>query len=176
MDLPVFEQHRTGQVPRANSHLRRRKLGVDAFRAGADADRPAPLFIFGDPDPDALTAEQACGGLRDLLQRPLGIARRAGDGAQDFGAAGLAIPGGAQFGQQPGVFPREISHNIRGKRGHSLKSISPGGPGLNNKHACPGSQFKYRLVSRGIRLFNRPVSDYSIPDASGPAPSGHFFR
>ncbi|MFZ0072094.1 MAG: hypothetical protein WAK85_12560 [Xanthobacteraceae bacterium] len=46
-----------------------------------------------------LSAEQARGGLGDLLQRLPGIARRAGDGAQDFGAPGLAIPCCAQFGR-----------------------------------------------------------------------------
>jgi hypothetical protein len=51
------------------------------------------------------------------LQRLFGIARRAGDGAQDFGA---------QLSLQSGVLLPEIGHHIRGKRGHSLKSFRAG--------------------------------------------------
>jgi hypothetical protein len=53
------------------------------------------LVVFGDHNRDARSAEQPRGGLGDLPQRSLGIARRVGDGALDFGTGGLAIPCGA---------------------------------------------------------------------------------
>jgi hypothetical protein len=99
MDLPIFAQHGAGQVVASNPQLRRRDLGDDAFRSGTDGDLPAPLVMAGDAQRNARSAEQARGGLGDLSQRPLGIARGAGDGAEDFGAAGLAIPGSAQLGR-----------------------------------------------------------------------------
>src|SRR5437899_2265981 len=123
------------------------------MRAGTDADHPGPFVTTGDIERDARGAEQASGGLGDLLQRALGIARRVGDGAQDFGAGGLTIAVSTQFAQEPGVFHRaggllrdrfvalgqtrlqsllklgnpapEIGHHVLGKRGHSLKSILP---------------------------------------------------
>ena len=66
-------------------------LRGDAFRACTYRNRLAPLVAPGDTDRDAGGAEQTRGRLRDLLQRPFGIARRAGDGVQDFGAGDLAI-------------------------------------------------------------------------------------
>src|SRR5437879_7207847 len=123
------------------------------MRAGTDADHPGPLVTASDIERDARSAEQARSGLGDLLQRALGIARRVGDGAQDFGAAGLTIAVSTQFAQEPGVFHRaggllrdrfvalgqtrlqsllklgnpapEIGTTALGRRGHSLKSIFP---------------------------------------------------
>ena len=66
------------------------------------------------------------GRFGDPMQRMLGIAVGIGDGAQDFGAGVLAIPGGAQLGLQPGVLQSEIVRHVRGKRRHSPKSICAG--------------------------------------------------
>jgi hypothetical protein len=86
------------------------------LRAGADADHPGPFATAGDIEGDAGGAEQARGGLGDLLQRPLGVARGAGDGAEDFGAGGLTIPGDAQLAQEPGVLHRNL--RLSGKALH----------------------------------------------------------
>jgi hypothetical protein len=140
VNLPVFEDDRPGQVASANPQLRRRNFQADSFRAGTDVDRPAPFAAAGDTKRDARSAEQAGGGLGDLLQRQFGIARGAGDGAQDFGAAGLAIPDDAQLSLQPGILLPEIGHNVRGKRGHSAKSnrAGPDGAAPNQQtYPCP---------------------------------------
>ncbi len=50
------------------------------------------------------------------MQRPLGITRRAGDGAEDFGAGGLTIAGGAQVAQEPRVLHRNL--RLSGKALH----------------------------------------------------------
>jgi len=55
---------------------------------------------------DTRRVEQPRGGFGDLVQRPLGLARCVGDGTQDFGAAGLAILGGAQIRSAVGVIER----------------------------------------------------------------------
>src|SRR5437588_2305666 len=144
------------------------------MRAGTDADHPGPLVTASDIERDARSAEQARGGLGDLLQRALGIARRVGDGAEDFGAAGLTIAVSTQFAQEPGVFHRaggllrdrfvalgqtrleplfklgnpapEIGHHVLGKRGHSLKSILPRAwwRRLKYQHTRPGCRFIWR--------------------------------
>src|SRR5665647_2651739 len=94
---------------------------VQVFRLGAsaEAEHLHPLAVLGNTKRNAGSAEQTGAGFGDLLQRLLGVTRRAGNGAQDFGTAGLAIPGGAQLSLQPGVLLPEIGHHVRGKRGHS---------------------------------------------------------
>jgi hypothetical protein len=86
------------------------------LRTRADADHPNPFATAGDIECDARSAEQARGGLGNLLQRPLCVARRAGDGAQDFGAGGLTIAGGAQVAQEPRVLHRNL--RLSGKALH----------------------------------------------------------
>ena len=82
--------------------------------------------------------------------------RGARDGAQDFGAGGLPILHGAQLGLQPGILLPEISHHVRGKRGHSLKSIctGPGGTAPNQQErAGPEFNFTGRSVnSMGVSI------------------------
>ena len=106
VDLPVLAKHRSGQIAPADPEFGRRKLRADTLRARADADHPGPFVTAGDIKRDARSAEQAGGGLGDLLQRLFGIARCAGDSAQDFSAAGLTIADGAQLGQEPRVLHR----------------------------------------------------------------------
>src|SRR6476661_5781337 len=71
----------------------------------------------------------------------------------------------------------EISHHVLGKRGHSLKSISPclRRRAQNNDQPLSGSWWTGRLVMPLVPS-NTTISDYSTPGASRPAPAGHFRR
>ena len=153
MNLPVLQQDRAGHVVPADPELCVGNLHADAFGAVTDADGSAPFVTLGDMERDTRRVEQPRGGYGDLVQRPLDIARRVGDGTQDFGAAGLAILGGAQFGQQAGVLQRgrsllddrfvalgqtrlesslevgnrrlEVGQHVLGKRGHPPNPFRP---------------------------------------------------
>jgi hypothetical protein len=112
---------------------------------------------------DAWRAEQARGGLGDLLQRLFGIARGARDGTQDFGAAVLALVGGAELVLKPGDPAPEIGHHVLGKRGHwsNPPRAVPGGTELTRKTRPSGPP-------------DGPIPDYSILDASELAPTSRF--
>ncbi len=105
------------------------------------------------------STEQTRAGFGDLLQRLLGVARRAGNGAQDFGARGLAFPARAQLSLQPGILLAR-DRSPRPGKARSFNEI---------QHIrCPAAP--------GSKRRNRSLPDYSISAASGPAPSGQFFR
>ena len=100
MDLPVFANHRAGQVSAADGRTQRRvgiETGSHLLGALADADRPFVLVAFGDTEGDAGGAEQTRGRLGDLAQRAFGVTGRGGNGAQNVGGGGLPFQGFAQF-------------------------------------------------------------------------------
>jgi hypothetical protein len=97
VNLPVLADQLARKVAAADPKLFRRKFRMNVLRAGADAIAPRPLSVLGDRDADARRPEQAGGGLGDLLQRPVGIFRGFGNGAQDLG-------GGGQPGRQRVAF------------------------------------------------------------------------
>ncbi len=165
--------HRAGQVSAADPDVRRGTADAIASAPAPKRYRLAPLAVLGELNRDAGSAEQA----RAWFRRSAATTRpaspgSAGDRAQDFGAGGLAIPGGAQFSLQPGnrfvALGRtstaaqarrshaQIGHHVLGKRGHSLKSISP----------VPGCQCRS----------GPSTSIWSIPfhGASGQHHRGHF--
>ena len=153
MDLPVFTEHRSGQVAASDLTLFRRHHCADTFGAGADPDQKAPIVTVDSPDRDTRRIKQARRDLGDPLQRRLRIARSVGDGAEDFRAGVLPLAGDAQFIDEPAIFrvgrgrlcdrfvvrgetgfepllefgnqPVEIGQGVRGKRGHSHKSVGP---------------------------------------------------
>ena len=104
VDLAVLGDDRARHVPAADPQLCFRDACADPFRAVTDPYDLGPAIALGDLDGGAGRAKQAHGGLGDLVERAISIARSAGDGAQDVGAGVLAIPRHAQFGLQPGVF------------------------------------------------------------------------
>jgi hypothetical protein len=99
MNLPVLAEGCAGQTVASNPKLGHGDFGADPFRTRTVMDDLAPLVTLGDKDRDAESLEQALGRLGDLVQRLFGVARNAADRTQDFGAAGLALPGGVQLGQ-----------------------------------------------------------------------------
>jgi hypothetical protein len=102
------------------------------------------MVSVGDQDRDAGSTEQASRGLGDLLQRLLGIASGAGDGAQDFSTRSLAVVRGPQFALQPGILQLEIGRYVRGQRGHSNKIHSAVLVARQLKHIRPSSQLTDR--------------------------------
>src|SRR3954468_3397956 len=85
VDLAVVAHDGAGHVAAADLELRVCNAGADAFRAFAKADGFGPAITLGDMDGGARRVEQAGTGFGDLVQRAFGIARGAGDGAQNFG-------------------------------------------------------------------------------------------
>lgn len=100
MDLPVLRDDCARRVSATDPHLCFIEARADLFRTFADTYDlgPADPVGVGDPDGGTRRAKQARAGFGDLVQRAFGIARGAGDGAEDFGGGVLAILGGAQLG------------------------------------------------------------------------------
>ena len=150
-------------------------------------------MAVGDPDGDARCIEKPRSGLGDPLQRSLRIAGSVGDRAQDVRAGVLTVPRDAQLVVQPGIFlrghglpgdglivrgktgfqsllklghqPVEIGYRVLGKRRHSINPL---------QSVCPtpcGQELNSSRTHAGLTLM---VTDYSIPDASGLAPSRLF--
>jgi hypothetical protein len=126
VNLPVLGDHGARHIRAANTDCRQRHRRSNAKGAGPKTVRLSPLCALDELDRDAGSAKQTRTGLCDLLQRPPGVARGACDGAQDFGAGGLAVSHGAQLSLQPGILLPEIRHHVRGKRGHSKSPFARG--------------------------------------------------
>ena len=149
VDLPVLAQYRAGQVVALNIELCIGKLRADGFRGGTDTDGPSPSAVPGDMQRDAWRAEQARGGLGDLLQRLFGVARRARDGTQDFGTAVLAVVGGLELVLKLGDPAPEIGHHVMGKRGHWFNPPRPVPVARNSQKKSVGA-----IRQANIRLFH----------------------
>jgi hypothetical protein len=189
VDLAVLGNHRAGQIPPSDPGCCQRQGRTNQLRAAAETKGVGPLAVFGKHDGDAGGAEQPRGGLCDLLQRRLGIARYTRDRAQDVGAGGLVVPSGAKLAIQPGGLgpngrlPRDgiialgerrlelllqfgypllvIGCHFWRKRGHP---VIP----LRAPHAFSGWG-----TGQSVRACARRP-DYPIPGVAEPAPSDVF--
>jgi hypothetical protein len=92
VDLAVLGERCAGQAVASDAQLGHGDFCADSFRARTVVNDPPPRITLGDKNRNAGSFEEALCRLGDPMQRLLGIARGAGDGAKDFGAAGLAIP------------------------------------------------------------------------------------
>jgi hypothetical protein len=146
VNLPVLADELAREVAPADPKLFRRKFRMDALGAGADAISPRPLSVLSDRDADARRPEQAGGGLGDLLQRPVGIFRGFGNGAQDLGGSG-------QPGRQRVALGGALVEFALQVRGGQLRmggcGIQRGGP-LRSQGRVRGSPC--RRASRYLRL------------------------
>ena len=140
VDLLVPRDDLARQVLPADRDAGQRNGRADMLGTGTETVGLTPLAVLGELDRGAGGAEQPPAGLGDLLQRPRRVGRSAGDRAQDFGAGGLPILHGAQLGPQPGILLPEIGRHVRGKRGHSFKSIRTGPGGTAPNQQEPASQ------------------------------------
>src|SRR5215212_4373903 len=108
VNLPVLRNYYAKHVPASDANVRERNGRPDTSGAVAKAIRFAPFAVVDELNRDAGSTEQAGTGFGDVLQRPCSVPRSARDRAQDFGAAGLLVPGCLQFSLKLGVFPLEI--------------------------------------------------------------------
>ena len=189
VDLAVLGNHRARQIPPSDPDCRQRNGRTNQLRAAAETKGVGPLAVLGKHDGDTGGTEQPRGGLCDLLQRRLGIARYGSDRAQDVGGRVLAIARNAQLAVDPGGLgpngrlpcdgiialgerrlefllqfgnpPLKVGCHFRRKRGHPVIPLR-----------APRFFENAGTGQSGRGLPRRP--DYPIPGAAEPAPSGVF--
>ena len=147
VDLPVLAQTVPGRLRPPIRELRRpeppSRCVSNWRRPGSSALPSSPSAML---ERDAWRAEQARGGLGNLHAATARHRPSAGDGAQDFGAGGLAFARHARNSAlQPGVLLPEISHHVRGSaviHSNPFRPVPAGTEAQISKAwaACTGAQ------------------------------------